>query len=618
MSRKRLMVAAAAIVIIGGGAVVAIGPAGLAPWSPTVTTVEHPRVPAVPTTVEHLSSNSGSAAIPVAPPAPEAPLASLNQAAAVPGQQEQPRRDLPMSETDAVSVDTRAKVERLSGALNQTASQPYGSAVADEEAAPYWQPPSSADERYGDFKTNPVKLVSEEPVSTFSIDVDTASYANVRRFLTDGTLPPMDAVRTEELVNYFPYAYPLPESKDEPFRADVAVFDSPWDSGSQIVRIGLQGYDIPQATRPPANLVFLVDTSGSMQDPDKLPLVKQSLRLLTEQMQPTDSIAIVAYAGDAGVVLEPTKGSERLKILSAIDGFAAGGSTAGAEGIRQAYTLAEANFQKSAINRVILATDGDFNVGITDPSELEDYVARQRDSGVYLSVLGFGTGNLNDLMMQKLAQAGNGNASYIDSLMEARKVLVDEMGSTIFTIANDVKIQIEFNPALVAEYRLIGYETRLLNREDFNNDKVDAGEVGSGHAVTALYEITAPDSKSRLVDDLHFQQKPETPQPDSNALAWLKIRYKLPGASESRLIQQPIQASARTTFEAAPADARFATAVAAFGQLLRKDANVGTMTLADVQRIAAASRGDDAFGYRSEFLRLVQVAQSAAGLESLN
>ena len=254
-----------------------------------------------------------------------------------------------------------------------------------------------------------------------------------------------------------------------------------------------------------------------MEEPDKLPLVKQSLRLLTEQMQATDSIAIVAYAGSAGVVLEPTKGSERLKILSAIDAFVAGGSTAGAEGIRQAYALAEANLQKNAINRVILATDGDFNVGITDPSELEDYVARQRDSGVYLSVLGFGTGNLNDLIMQKLAQAGNGNASYIDSLMEARKVLVDEMGSTIFTIANDVKIQIEFNPALVAEYRLIGYETRLLNREDFNNDKVDAGEVGSGHAVTALYEITAPDSKSRLVDDLHFQQKPTAPQPDLNA-----------------------------------------------------------------------------------------------------
>jgi len=603
MSRKALM-AAAAVVVVAGVAVVTIGPASFLHSSRPVTA-----------TTEHLSSLSESGATPATPVTTTGPVQAENQTASAQGEPEQLRRDLPASEADAVSATTRAKVEQSGASAGQPVSQLYAS---DEEAAPYWQPPSSADERYGDFKTNPVKLASEEPVSTFSIDVDTASYANVRRFLTDGTLPPMDAVRTEELINYFPYAYPLPESKDEPFRADIAVFDSPWDSGSQIVRIGLQGYDIPKTTRPPANLVFLVDTSGSMEEPDKLPLVKQSLRLLTEQMQATDSIAIVAYAGSAGVVLEPTKGSERLKILSAIDAFVAGGSTAGAEGIRQAYALAEANLQKNAINRVILATDGDFNVGITDPSELEDYVARQRDSGVYLSVLGFGTGNLNDLIMQKLAQAGNGNASYIDSLMEARKVLVDEMGSTIFTIANDVKIQIEFNPALVAEYRLIGYETRLLNREDFNNDKVDAGEVGSGQAVTALYEITAPDSKSRLVDDLHFQQKPTAPQPDSNALAWLKIRYKLPGAAESRLIQQPIQASARTTFEAAPADARFATAVAAFGQLLRKDANVGTMTLADVQRIAAASRGDDAFGYRSEFLRLVQVAQSAAGLESLN
>ncbi len=598
MSRKALM-AAAAVIVVGGVSVVAIT-SGRLYYSP------HP----LTTNTDRLSSTSGPGTAPATPVVPTASPAA--------GQQAQIRSDLPLSETDAVRGATRTKSEQLGAATTQTAAQPYATVVADEEAAPYWQPPSSADERYGDFKTNPVKLVAEEPVSTFSIDVDTASYANVRRFLTDGTLPPMDAVRTEELINYFPYAYPLPESAEEPFRADVAVFDSPWDSGSQIVRIDLQGYDIPQSTRPPANLVFLVDTSGSMQDPDKLPLVKQSLRLLTEQMQATDSIAIVAYAGDAGVVLEPTKGSDRPKILSAIDGFAAGGSTAGAEGIRQAYALAEASFQKNAINRVILATDGDFNVGITDPSELEDFVARKRDSGVYLSLLGFGTGNLNDLMMQKLAQAGNGNASYIDSLMEARKVLVDEMGSTIFTIANDVKIQIEFNPALVAEYRLIGYETRLLNREDFNNDKVDAGEVGSGHAVTALYEITPPDSKSRLVDDLHFQQKPAAPQQDSNALAWLKIRYKLAGAAESRLIQQEIQASTRTTFEAAPADARFATAVAAFGQLLRKDANVGTMTLADVQRIAAGARGEDTFGYRSEFLRLVQVAQSAGALESLN
>jgi len=367
-------------------------------------------------------------------------------------------------------------------------------------------------------------------------------------------------------------------SADEPFRADIALFDSPWDGGSQILRIGLQGYDIPQATRPPANLVFLVDTSGSMQDPDKLPLVKQSLRLLAEQMGPEDSIAIVAYAGGAGVVLEPTKGSERLKIVSAIEAFQAGGSTAGAEGIRQAYGLAESAFQKNAVNRVILATDGDFNVGITDPSQLEDFVARKRESGVYLSILGFGTGNLNDLLMQKLAQAGNGNASYIDSLMEARKVLVEEMDSTIFTIANDVKIQIEFNPAQVAEYRLIGYETRLLNREDFNNDRVDAGEVGSGHAVTALYEITPPDSPSRLVDNLRYGQAAPAPTPGDSEVAHLRIRYKLPGAAESRLIEQPILASARTGFDAAPTDARFATAVAAFGQLLRKDPNVGSLT----------------------------------------
>jgi Ca-activated chloride channel family protein len=484
--------------------------------------------------------------------------------------------------------------------------------------ASHWQPPSTAGERYGDFKANAVKLVREEPVSTFSIDVDTAAYANVRRYLTDGLLPPVDAVRTEELVNYFDYTYPLPESAEEPFRADIAVFDSPWDAGSQLIRIGLQGYDIPKTTRPPANLVFLVDTSGSMQDPDKLPLVKQSLRLLTEQMDADDTIAIVAYAGSAGVVLEPTKGSERLKIISAIEAFQAGGSTAGAEGIRQAYALAESAFEKDAVNRVILATDGDFNVGITDPAALEDFVARKRETGVYLSILGFGIGNLNDLMMQKLAQAGNGNASYIDSLMEARKVLVEEMGSTIFTIANDVKIQIEFNPAQVAEYRLIGYETRLLNREDFNNDKVDAGEVGSGHSVTALYEITPPGSESRLVDDLRYGESRQMPPSEGGELAYLRIRYKLPGAADSRLIEQPILASARTTFDAAPADARFATAVAAFGQLLHNDPNVGSMTLADVQRIAQAARGDDSFGYRSEFLRLVQVAETASALEPLN
>ena len=602
MSRTSLM-GAAAVIVVGAVVTVAISQNGF---------VEHRSetlklAPAAPD-----SRGSGAATPTMVLPSPPV-QAPLPESVAV---DELKGRD-DSSVAERFAHDFSQPVEPL--VIGGGGSWPALSVTQDQEAyAPQWQPPSVAGEDYADFKTNPVKLASEEPVSTFSIDVDTASYANMRRYLTDGLLPPVDAVRTEELVNYFDYAYPLPESADEPFRADIALFDSPWDGGSRILRIGLQGYDIPQATRPPANLVFLVDTSGSMQDPDKLPLVKQSLRLLTEQMGPDDSIAIVAYAGSAGVVLEPTKGSERLKIVSAIEAFQAGGSTAGAEGIRQAYALAETAFQKDAINRVILATDGDFNVGITDPGQLEDFVARKRDTGVYLSILGFGTGNLNDLMMQKLAQAGNGNASYIDSLMEARKVLVEEMGSTIFTIANDVKIQIEFNPAEVAEYRLIGYETRLLNREDFNNDKVDAGEVGSGHAVTALYEITPPGSASRLVNDLRYGQHDTTPTGDGGEVAFLRIRYKLPGAAESRLIEQPILASVRTGFDAAPADARFATAVAAFGQLLRKDANVGSLTLADVHRIAQAARGEDAMGYRSEFLRLVQVAQSAAALETLN
>jgi len=479
--------------------------------------------------------------------------------------------------------------------------------------------PGTENEQYAAFKDNPVKLVSEEPVSTFSIDVDTAAYSVVRRYLNDGVLPPKDAVRTEELVNYFAYDYPLPESKDEPFRADVAVYDTPWDKGTHMIRIGLQGYDIPVETRPPANLVFLVDTSGSMRSPDKLPLLKKSLKMLVEQMGDDDTISIVAYAGSAGVVLEPTGGSERRKILANIDRFAAGGSTAGAEGIRQAYALAEDSFKEDAVNRVILATDGDFNVGISDPKRLEGYIARKRETGVYLSILGFGRGNYNDLLMQKLAQAGNGNAAYIDNLMEARKVLVDEMGSTLFAIANDVKIQVEFNPAYVAEYRLIGYETRLLAREDFNNDKVDAGEVGSGHEVTALYEITPPDSESRLIDDLRYGKPKATAAGAENGeLAHLRLRYKKPGESKSVLWEQPILVEARTSFAEAPAEARFATAVAGFGQILRGAVNVEDFSFDDVLATARAAKGDDEFGYRAGFLQLVRLAKSANALETLN
>ena len=497
------------------------------------------------------------------------------------------------------------------------AGQPSGGVVAHDQYMP--APTVSTNrERYEEFEDNPVKQVATDSVSTFSIDVDTASYSIVRRYLGDGVLPPKDAVRIEELVNYFHYDYQLPASLGEPFSAEVAVYDTPWDDGTQLIRIGLQGFDIPAANRPPANLVFLVDTSGSMSSRDKLPLLKKSLRMLVEQMGEEDTISIVAYAGSAGIVLEPTRGSEQRKILAQIDRFSSSGSTAGAEGIRQAYALAESAYREDAVNRVILATDGDFNVGISDPKKLEDYISRKRETGVYLSILGFGKGNLNDRLMQKLAQSGNGNAAYIDNLMEARKVLVDEMGSTLFTIANDVKIQVEFNPAYVAEYRLIGYETRLLKREDFNNDKVDAGEVGSGHSVTALYEITPPDSDSRLNDDLRYGRPAATTGEKNGEIANLRLRYKKPGESKSVLWQQPIQAASRTSFAEAPVEARFATAVAGFGQILRGAVNVEDFGLGDVARIARAARGEDSFGYRAEFLQMVRMAKSASALEPLN
>jgi Ca-activated chloride channel family protein len=484
---------------------------------------------------------------------------------------------------------------------------------------PPFPQPLTERERYADADPNPVKLVSREPVSTFSIDVDTASYANLRRFLKDGTRPPVDAVRVEELINYFDYAYELPVDADKPFSTHIALFDSPWDEGKQLLRIGLKGYDIQDTERPRANLVFLVDTSGSMSSPDKLPLLKRSFRLLVEEMGDDDRIAIVAYAGSAGVVLEPTKGAEKAKIIRAIEAFSAGGSTAGAEGIREAYRLAEAGFDDGAVNRVILATDGDFNVGISDPDRLEDFIATKRESDVYLSILGFGRGNLNDLLMQRLAQAGNGNASYIDSLMEARKVLVDERGSILFPIADDVKIQIEFNPKKVAEYRLIGYETRMLKQEDFNNDRVDAGEIGSGHTVTALYEITPPDSPSRLVDDLRYGVRKASvvnAADGADEVAWLRLRYKRPGEDDSHLIEQAVPADAATSFSQAPEEARFAAAVAGFGEVLRRSAHVGTFDLDAVLAIAGSARGEDPFGYRSEFLQLVRLAKTAHALDA--
>lgn len=467
-------------------------------------------------------------------------------------------------------------------------------------------------DRYEDVKANAIKRVAEEPVSTFSIDVDTASYSNVRRYLSEGQKPPTDAVRVEELINYFDYAYEAPRDTRTPFKATTAVVPSPWSKDRQIIHIGLQGYDIPKTQQPPLNLVFLIDTSGSMSGPDRLPLAKQALEVLIGQLRPQDRVSMVAYAGSAGAVLAPTPGKDKLRMRCALGALHSGGSTAGGEGLALAYALAEQNFKKGAVNRVILLTDGDFNVGVADPAKLEDFVAEKRKTGVYLSVYGFGRGNYNDVMMQTLAQAGNGTAAYIDTIDEGRRVFRDDFSSSLFPIADDVKIQVEFNPAVVGEYRLIGYETRMLNREDFNNDRVDAGEVGAGASVTALYEVAlvgAPPSSDPLRYPPRRQFAP-TQRPDTGEYAYLKVRYKLPGEQSSKLINRPItQADARTV-QTAPESTRWALAVAAFGQKLRGDAWVDqTFGWNEVEQLAQHARGRDDDGARGEFVKLVRAAR---------
>ena len=474
--------------------------------------------------------------------------------------------------------------------------------------------PEQGRDRFADFDPNPVKVAVEEPVSTFSIDVDTASYSFMRASLDDGRLPEKDAVRPEELINYFPYDYAPPESRDTPFATHVTLMPAPWNHATRLLHIGIKGYELDRGTAPRANLVFLIDTSGSMDEPSKLPLLISSFRLLLNALAPDDRVAIVTYADSAGVALPPTRVAERAGILAALEGLEAEGSTAGAEGIQQAYRLAEQHVVENGVNRVILATDGDFNVGITDPEALEDYIAHKRSSGVFLSVLGFGMGNYDDALMQRLAQSGNGNAAYIDTLSEARKVLVEEATSTLFPIARDVKIQVEFNPALVSEYRLIGFETRLLAREDFRDDKVDAGEIGAGHTVTAIYEVTPAGSGAERVAELRYQDKRAEPQAEfDDELAFLKVRYKLPDSDTSTLIARPITArDAFDTVNAAPRDVRFSTAVAAFGQLLRGGRYTGDYGYDDVIALAQGARGDDPFGYRNEFVGLVRLAQSVS------
>jgi Ca-activated chloride channel family protein len=488
---------------------------------------------------------------------------------------------------------------------------------------PVARPSDRGRDRFDGQQTNPVKSVATEPVSTFSIDVDTASYAFVRRALNAGRLPPKAAVRVEELINYFPYDYARPDSAETPFSASIEVFPSPWSASNKLVHIGLKGYELRSAERPRANLVLLVDVSGSMGPDDRLPLVKNAFRLLLDNLRPEDTIAIVTYASGSDIRLEPTKVADRPKILAAIDSLRAGGSTHGAAGITDAYKLAEASFDKAAVNRVILATDGDWNVGITNRNELKGFVERKRQTGIYLSILGVGMGNHNDALMQALAQNGNGAAAYIDTLNEARKVLVDQASSTMFPIARDVKVQIEFNPAQVSEYRLIGYETRMLRREDFNNDKVDAGDVGSAHSVTAIYEIT-PVGAPRLTDELRYHHQPATatatpPTTSSpttseqqSELGFLKLRYKLPKEEASRLATFAIgPAQTRAAIKEASSEARFSTAVAAFGQLLKGATYVQGYTFDEVIALANGAKGEDPFGYRAEFVNLVRLAKSA-------
>ena len=461
-------------------------------------------------------------------------------------------------------------------------------------------------ESFANMAANPVKITSQEPVSTFSIDVDTASYAVVRSSLQNGALPPRDAVRVEEMINYFPYDYAGAEAGEAPFRPSVSLMPTPWNAGTQLLHIAVQGRMPAVADRPPLNLVFLIDTSGSMADANKLPLLKQSFRLMLDNLRAQDQVAIVEYPGSAGQVLAPTSASERSTILQAIQSLGAGGSTNGQGGLRQAYAVAASMAEDGEVSRILLATDGDFNVGINTPDALTTYIADQRDSGTYLSVLGFGRGNLNDATMQALAQNGNGIAAYIDTLSEAQKVLVDQLTGALFPIAGDVKVQVEFNPATIAEYRLIGYETRSLRREDFNNDAVDAGDLGAGHNVTAIYEITPVGSAAQLNDPLRYAP-PEGVQ-NNTELGVLKLRYKDPGADVSQLIELPISGA-----ETADSEARFAAAIAGFGQLLRGSNYLGDWGYAQAIDLANANRGADDFGYRTQAVQLMRLAQSLAG-----
>jgi Ca-activated chloride channel family protein len=486
-----------------------------------------------------------------------------------------------------------------------TTSLPEPSPVPDIQA-----PSVEGNDKFDGKDINPVKRASEDPVSTFSVDVDTASWSFARQKISIGQIPQPAEVRIEEMVNYFDYGYIAPQADAaDPFATHVSVFDAPWNEGKKLVRIGIQGTEPALEDRPPLDLAFLIDTSGSMNQTMKLGLLKKSLMLMLPQLRPEDRVGIVAYAGSAGIVLEMTAATERSDIVDALSRLQAGGSTAGAAGLRAAYGMIGKAKEEGRIGRVILATDGDFNVGISSNEEMKSFIEARRDEGAYLSVLGFGQGNYNDALMQTLAQNGNGQAAYIDTLSEARKVLVDQLSGALFPIANDVKIQVEFNPEFVQEYRLIGYETRALAREDFNNDKIDAGEIGAGHQVTALYEVTLTGSDALEISPLRYDDVVDDTAPEaSSELGYVNLRYKKPGETKSILIGTPIIAGDGN----ADTDAGFAAAIAGFGQLLKDDKYMGGWTYSDAADLAISTKGEDPYGYRAEAIRMIKLMDALA------
>ncbi len=564
-----------------------------------------------------MSEVEGEAQEEVAMPEADAAVASTSSRREAKAERRQVGTSKKRKRTSAAdkAADAPASPGRVGN--NAPLAAPMGGALAvDSPIAPPTEPVGRdrGNDGYDTIDENEFLAVADKPLSTFSIDVDTASYANSRRYIQSGSLPPADAVRIEEFINYFSYDYPQPKGK-HPFSVTAEIADCPWNDDARLVHVGLQGQEMSADEIPGRNLVFLLDVSGSMNNADKLPLLKQAFSLLTAQLDEDDKVSIVVYAGASGVVLPPTSGEDEHRIMAALDQLRAGGSTNGGAGIQLAYKLARDNYIPGGINRVILATDGDFNVGVSSRGELERLIEKERQSGVFLSVLGFGTGNLQDSQMEMLADKGNGNYAYIDSLREARKVLVEEAGSTLVTIAKDVKIQVEFNPALVSSYRLIGYENRALADRDFNDDTKDAGEIGAGHTVTALYEVipAGMPGATGTVDPLKYQRNPElSAAAKSGEMMTVKLRYKQPTGSKSQLISFPLTDEERSLSQSS-ADFRFSASVAAFGMLLRNSQHAGDADFAMVRKLAQGALGKDPHGYRREFVQLVDQAARLRG-----